>query len=695
MHSIGASLHSFYRTFRTAIACARQWLSGHVLAGILLLGLAVGAACIAIVPPWWHYDEPGHFEYAWLVAHSPTWPKPEQYSQGMRKQMATSMLRYGWYRIRNFRPNINSNAPIPIGVTQTGDQPGYYFLASLPLRLMVNADITAQYFAARLVSFILFLLIIVVAWYAFGEILPGGNALRWMATVFVAVLPAFVDTMVSVNNDVSAVLAASLAIWACLRLIQKGYSVRRLLFLAASLAACYLSKSIALFTFALAPLALILAPLRGRYTRPVWGALVLALLVLAALALTGGAPRSWYSPAGSSSMRTAQQGAPLGSHVFQLDDSRPGAVSQLMQNITPEQLKDVKRQVVTLGAWVWADQPTQAGPFYVEFVTRANAIIDSPRTVLEVTSKPEFRRFTFNVPGNAVSAAIYVQQTGHGLPNNHVFVDGIVLAPGSFTGTPDFADAGGARGTWDSRTFTNLVRNPSAEADALQIRRSVDLATAVPLSKAGISLDATLAMIQDGGGTGWYYRGAVTTLFRTFWDSLAGDKAVVPSTTISYFLFLLTAAALVGAILRLWTRRATVRWDIVGFLAVALVLPWLLALTRGSADVLRGSALYPWARYAFPAILPSALLICAGWLEWLERLSLQFKLRPVARDAVFFGFMLGLCFLALVNAVFFFHPGWWDNVVLLVLLLLFQAAFLYLYHRSSPRAAAPPAAPGA
>ncbi len=669
-----------------ALAVVRAWLASHVLASTVLLALIVGLACLLAVPPWWHYDEPGHFEYAWLAAHSPTWPTEGQYDQSMRKQMATSMLRYGWYAIRNYKPNFKSTEPIPIGVTQTGDQPGYYFLASLPLRLLSHADMTVQYDAARIISLLLFLLIVIAAWYAARVFLPGGSALPWMTAVFIAMLPAFVDEMVSVNNDVGAVLAASLAIWACLLLIQKGYSLGRLVFLFASLAACYLSKSTALFAFILAPIALVLALLRGRYAPFVWGAVVLALLGSAAVALTWGAPLAWYSAASSGPARIERADAPLGTHAFRLDDSIPGGATQLMQIIPPDVLDSLKGKTATLGAWFWADQPTQAGPFFVSFTTRSDTTVSSPQGLLDITPAPAFHNFTVDVPADAASGTLYMAQTSHGLAGNSVFMDGLVFVPGSFAaGAPTFAERDGAQVSWGGRLMPNLVRNASAEAGSLQIRRSIDDRTAGILIRAGISLSATLTMVQDWAGAGWYYRNSVATLFRTFWLSLAGDKAVVHGSVVTILLVLLTLAGVLGALVRLWVRRRTQRWDVVGFLVIALVLPWLLALIRGSGDVLRGNVLYPWARYAFPGILPTALLLCAGWLEWLERLALRFKLAPLARDAVFFGTMLGISLIGIFNAVRIFHPVWWSGGVFPTLTALLLALLFYFYVRSSPR----------
>ncbi|MGE5072934.1 MAG: hypothetical protein ACM3MF_05860 [Anaerolineae bacterium] len=660
---------------------SREWLSTRPLAAILLLGFLAGLACFAVVPPWWHYDEPGHFEYAWLAAHSYKWPVEGQYDQSMRRQMARSMLSVDWYRIRNISPDLHGSKPIPIGVPQVGDQPGYYFLVSLPLRLLAGADLTLQYDAEPTFSLLLFLLIVVVTWYALGEFLPADHPLRWMATAFVATLPAFVDTMVSVNNDVGAVLAASLALWACLRLICRGFSLGRVAFLVITLAACFLSKSTALFMFALAPVALLLALLRGRYALLVWGAAALVVMVLAAGILQWGSPRAWYpGTPGNGVARTAVEGGPAGTYAFQLDDSQPGGTSELTQVMSPDSLRALRGKPATLGAWIWADQVTQAGPLFVSFVTH-DGVVNSPlASSVDVTASPSFHAVTFDVPVDAVYATVHVQQVSHGLSGDRVFFDGIVLVPGGFsTGAPGFTDATGTQGRWDGQPFTNLVRNPSAEEGSFQIRQSIDRRTSGFLAKAGINLPAALTLIQDWQGNAWYYQGALATLFRTFWASLAGDKAVIRGSLFNILLILLTVAGLVGSLVRLWTRRRTVRWDLVGFLGIAFVIPWLVALARASSDLMvRGEALYPWARYAYPAILPSAVLLCAGWLEWLDRSSGGKERSAWFKQAVFLGIMLLLAGLAIGNAMRVFHPLWALASGILLALVLLLAFIFYL-----------------
>ena len=610
---------------------------------ILVLALIEGTLCFIAIPAWWHYDEPGHFEYVWLAAHSPTWPVEGQYDQAMRKEMARSMIQGGWYRIRSFKVDLESNEPIPIGVTQVGDQPGYYFLASLPLRLMPNADITFQYYVARSVSLLLYLLIITAVWYAAGELLRDDQPLRWMTTVFVALLPAFADTMVSVNDDVAAVLAATLFLWASLRLIQKGYSIGRLLFLAASLVACYLSKSTAWFTFLLTPLVLVLALLRGRFTWVVWGAAAAAMAAAALLLLTWGEPRAWYQvKVNDYPVRTQTRDGSLGEYAFQFDEARAASVNQMVQVMAPDQVKTLRGKTATLGAWVWADQATQAGPLYVRFMRQSGDLFDSPTISSATTVEPAFHEVSFSVPSDVISGMVFLQQKGGSRSHNNVFFDGLVLAPGEFAGnSPQFTDANGSQGEWNGQKFRNLIRNASAEQGSFQVRRSVNDKIAGLLTKAGVNLSLIVATSQDGSGTGWYYRSAATTLFRTFWASLAGDKAFLGSSYVSYFLVVLTLGALAGAAVRLWRRRRDLRWDVIGFLGIALVAPWLLAIAKGNTDLLQPKPLAPWARYAYPAILPTALLLCAGWLELLEILPGAARLTAETRKAIFFSIMAG------------------------------------------------------
>jgi hypothetical protein len=650
-----SSLKVIIRSIKMRIASGlRDWLPRHLLLSIVLLAFVQGVIYMLIIPPWWHYDEPGHFEYAWLAANRPGWPQIGQYDQTMRRDVAYSLMQFGWYKIRNFHPDLSGSAPISIGVPQVGDVPGYYFLASLPLRFVHHADILVQYYAARSISFLLYLLIILTTWYALGEILPKGHPLRWMVTIFLALLPAFLDTMTAVNNDVSAVLAASLFLWASLSIMKRGYSIQRLLFLGLTLAFCYLSKNTAWFAFLLVPFVLVLGLLRGRFIRLSLGVILTAILIAIFATLQWEAPLAWHQSLGQSSdLRVKSAVAPLGNYVFQIDDTGINIPSQTLQLLSPDVANLIRGKTVTLGAWIWADQATQLPSPYINFLTSQGLFVNSPQTIFEIDTKPMFYHLVFQVPEDADDATLYIRLASN--EHNKIFMDGLVLASGEYDNTPPhFSDPDGTRGVWAGQNFQNLIRNGSAEQGAFQFRPWTDKLN-VRLSKSGVDLPLFISTIQDWKGNGWYYREAFATLFRTFWASLAGDKVVLPNKYINDLLIFLTVIGIAGAGHLVWSKRKNIRWDIVFILGMSLLIPWMLAITRGVSGFLIENPLYPWSRYAYPAIIPTAILLCGGWWEWVNMLKTKIRFANEILNVIFLGGVFALSILAAVDAIKAFH----------------------------------------
>ncbi len=660
----------------------------NILAAILAAGLLHGLLYFILVPPWWHYDEPGHFEYAWLAAHLPHWPQAGQYDQGMRQQLGESLQRYGWYQIHNLKPDLSGSSPIPIGTLQVGDEPGYYFLASLPLRLIPNADITLQYDVVRLLSLLMYLAILAVVWFAMGELVSGSHPLRWMVPAFLALLPAFVDTMVSVNNDVSAVLAVSLFFWAALRLMKRGFSIRDFLFLAVTLILCYLSKSTAYFTFLLAPLVLLFSLLRGKFAWLIWGITAAGLLAAVLFAFDRGLPLAWYQNLSQAApVRAEDRAAPVGNYVFQFDYLPTNRTAKTLQLIPPASIESVRGQTLTLGAWIWADRPMQAKSPFVRLERVNGVYVNSPSSVLDLNTSPAFFSQTFTVPNDAINAILYVQYAYQTTNTGRIFVDGLTLATGEHGNTPPhFKDPDGEQGQWDSQGFTNLIRNGSAEQASLRLRPRLAAMTSSVLNTFFINLPLTLTTLQDWQGNGWYYRFTASLLVRTFWASLAGNKVNLPGSFIIDLMAILSLLGLAGTVRLIWLRRKEIRWDMVYILAASVVIAWMLAAVRGVSTLLSPSQISGWARYAFPAILPTALALCAGWWAWLEWLAGRFKLAGESCQAVFLGSWIGLSAFALMDTVQYFHPGGWNDWGSLVLLLILQylAAKILLERKAHP-----------
>jgi len=103
----------------------------------LFLGLSIGLIYVFSVPPWMHYDEPGHFEYAWLIANKPGLPSEGDYDQNLRRQISASIIEEDIEGYTGMTTDpLQIDEPISIWVTHIGNHPPtYYLLASLPLRL--------------------------------------------------------------------------------------------------------------------------------------------------------------------------------------------------------------------------------------------------------------------------------------------------------------------------------------------------------------------------------------------------------------------------------------------------------------------------------------------------------------------------------------------------------------------------------
>jgi hypothetical protein len=652
-------------------------LRGHPLRVILLLALLNGLLYFLLIPPWWHYDEPGQFEYAWLIANRSTWPKQGEHDETMRREMARSMQRYGWYAVRNYTPDFSSKAPIWIGAAQTGGQPAYYFLAAMPLRLVRGADITLQYDLTRLISLLLYLLTILVIWKAMGELVPKGHPLQWIVTAFIALLPAFTDTMTSVNDDVGAILISCIFLWLSLQMVKRGFSIVRLALWGITLALCYLTKNTTWYALLLAPFILLYSLLRGRSTRLIWGATAVPVLAFALITFEGGGAASWFqNRTQTPPLRLETPRAVFGKYAFEIDYSGGRRPQQTGQFLSEDLIRALRGKTVTLGVWGWADETIQAKAPAVRFATVDRGFVDTAKVPIRVWSKPFFYRTVIGVPSNAAYAMVippYVSLKG---TRAKLYFDGFVLVEGEYpTGFPQFSDPSASQGIWNGHPFRNLIDNASAEQGALRVRPAIDRETSRFLSHFG-TLSSIFSTLGDWQGTGWYYSSTFWTMFRTFWASVAADKFNLPGRYPNDFLFLLTILGLAGSIHLIWRKRWDLRWDLIYILLVTLVLAWAIAAARGISNLSSPFPVIPWARYAFPGILPTALLICAGWLEWLELLGEKYNLSRELIHLVPIGLMIGLSLFTLFNVVKYFHPSIMDIEWLFVLLGLQYLAFI-------------------
>jgi len=119
-----------------------------------------------------------------------------------------------------------------------------------------------------------------------------------------------------------------------------------------------------------------------------------------------------------------------------------------------------------------------------------------------------------------------------------------------------------------------------------------------------------------------YYITTIKSLLQTFWARFGWAHVVLKGFHPYTILGIFTLAGLIGALAAFWRKRKEIRWDVFLFLGIALSVIWGSAFLRGLPSILDGSYFIPVARYAYPAIIPTMLILNIGWLEvirWIEK----------------------------------------------------------------------------
>lgn len=592
--------------------------------GVLLLGLVHGLVYVFAMPPWQYNEEPSHFEYAWLIASRLSLPEYPAYDQEKRREIAASMIEHKFYNVLEFLPDLNAtDEPIWIGTNVTGALPLYHIMAAIPLRLILNAKVETQLYVLRLLSLLIFEVVLLIAYLVNCEFFPPGHTLRWMTPAAMAMLPSFVHLMTSINNDVGATLMFSIFLLAAVRLIKHGINISRLIGLLVAVVLCCLTKNTVIVAFPLAVLAVWLAMIKSR-----WALVLGIVLIIGSIgALFGifawGDAAYWYraslqpNPSQASSSQS-----PLGGYAFMIEanpgDEKASIFRQLLPTSTTEALRGKK---VTLGAWIWADRPVEAN---------LPAIYDGANVQVQsklITITPTFYWMTVQIPANAprVEVRLAAPVLPEGSQPTKIYYDGILLVTGKWPAdqTPVFLNADAKRGSWGEKMFVNPVRNPSAESAWLFVRPWLESFTQKIPWLAHLSPNQLLASTMDVATSRWLYMATLKKLFETFWAKFAWERVSI--SPIGYQI--LTAFSLLGLLAtgvfsptRFYRAPVSVKMSIL-WLGLATLVIALIVLLRGFFGIYDVRTYIPVARYGYPAIIPIMLCLCFGWNKLIEKMG--------------------------------------------------------------------------
>ena len=565
----------------------------HGLLIALMLALINGLLYVFMVPPWQHYDEPGHFEHAWLIANRPGLPQIGDFDQNMRLEVATSMIQFSFYRDLGEPPSLTQKGPANIGFPQIDNYRAYYWLAALPLRLLRNTDITLQLYAARAVSLLLLLVSIVGCWGIVQELAHPDSALCWLAPVCLALLPAYAELMTAVNNDAAATAFATLLLWTLVRLMQRGFSVGRLLGCLGWSLLCFWTKSNTFLIIASVPLALALSCFKTRGRLVIWSLLALATVLALFFATRWDDVRGWLRLGGQEAeARRATTSAHSGHYAFALASG-----VQLRQVIATDVAEAVRGQTVTLGAWVWAESP-QTQTVYAPVLLFENVPQIGDFPTIPVNSLPAFHSYTVTVPANA--GRLWLALLSPQSISATVLYDDIVLT-----------QSGG------NTSFHNAVRNPSAELGAIRFKDSVRDLVGYLLS---LDINHLTGALLDPATGHDYFESTANNLAQTFWARFGWGNVTMVYPSLYPLLNALMVISIFCSLYVVLSKRThrSLNQDqhskshVLFMLALLTVAIWGAAFTRGVFSLLSFWWI-PGARYVYPTVVPMLLMIIGGW----------------------------------------------------------------------------------
>ncbi len=582
-----------------------QPLKGVIFSAWVVLFFAAvnGLIYVFLVPPWEHNDEPGNFEYAWMFANMPgsreewVWKNDQQ----LRRQVAASMIEQGFFEHHPVgKPNlILLDQEIWIGLKQTPGLPFHFWLTSLPLRFLSYIDVVIQLYAARLVSWALFVFTVYLS-------LRVNRELNWETKVglqlpfLFALFPSFVDKMTAVNDDVGAVAFFTLFLWACVSIWKNGLSIWRVGVLITAIALCVVTKRNVWVSVPLGAI-VFLWVLLSRWRRLRWVLLGFVFVSLAwvLISFERQIPAFYYTFANHQLASTKHSEMSVaGKGVVALS---PG-YRMMYQPIAGQKLDSLTSQTVEFGYWVWGEGELSSSPARVW----VNGEVVSSDQPLSLSSEPTLVSQTLRLPAQLKKVAVEVSVV---VPEGaEAYLDCLYLVVGQSLSPPQPKDASCSKMQVNGREVENYLRNGSFEQRWLRLQPWLESWVD---ERFNFSITHLWAVTDVNVGLP-YLRASGGHVFETFWGRFGWGAVALKGQYAYTGLALFTVLLFVGNGLAMFQNRRTLAWDGVIFMALSFGLILVMTLFRNGGNWIWYEAT-PNARYLMPAFLPMGMFLVNGW----------------------------------------------------------------------------------
>ena len=663
----------------------RKRLSENALIIILVVGFLHGLLYVFITPPWWHHDESGHFLVVKFVAEYGYHPAFGDADGMVTDELLDSLDRAGIFELVKYKGREGEKLPPWVLAPQAQDPPFYYAVAALPLRLFENASLELQVRVLRLFSLSFFLLTLWVSWQINGILFAEKDPLRWLGTVFLALLPGFINEMTIIGNTPLGVLFFAIYLWMGVSLLYKGFSWRALLLLGVSVIACYYTNNLTWLPVLISlPLIILFLPFHNRLEWVPWVVTIFLAVLIPLILFKNDEARYWYKTNRSDvPTRLEFEHAPHGKTVFELSYGET-----VRQRIPEDVLIARDGETLTFGMWAWASEPTQIiAPRFIFYEEELSVV--SPAIAVDLVESPTFYTFEIEIPVDSDHSFIQIAPKAKDGVNPSVYLDGLLLVDGAYNqGTPQFGDKNASNGLWGGEAFKNLLRNGSAESTWL--RPAPFLWEVLPSSVSGYFGPSAVVTFQDWRGSSWYFKRATKMLNETFWGKFG--QSIIPLLGMGYmydFLRWISLIIFLGAIGWGWRIRHRLAWHTsagIFLLFLASGVLWGQFFLRGATTTDSTGVITPWARYALPGFLPTAILFSAGlytvFQYFIERFGVKSSALP-AKLVLFF--MVTLDIFALLTMIHYFYlQTQWPYLVLFLLLFLALSAYWVIDAKKAP-----------
>jgi hypothetical protein len=638
---------------------------------ILIIGLIHGLIYVFIIPPWQHYDEPGHFEYAWLVANRLKLPQVGDYEQNMRLAVGKSLIDSSFFT-PGTEPNLDdSSKPVWIGISQLIDPPLYYIIEAIPFYILKGTAINLQLYVGRIVSLLFLLITIYSAYKLTQELTPIDHPLQWMVPLFIAMLPGFVEFMTSINDFVAAIGLFSLWLLVSVKLIKEfkfKYAGVLILLTLASI----LTQKVLYPVIVYLPIVFLLSIFPRKHKYVAWILIAVASFAALIIVFNWGDAALWLRanyqdfPSRVQVQENLEKAFALQGKTY--PDASWGLIYPSWNpgffQLVPIEVGDqLKGKTVTIGAWVWSDKNIQGyGPGLNSLLQFQDRWFGFKQEFLN--EEPQFIATVVQLPEQQERLQIWLRTTTIENQDAIIYFSDVVLVEGAFPVDlpPHFSDTDGSQGVWDNRPFTNLARNAQFQHAWPYIEPKIfHVLTSKIQDINPFHISSFVSLFLDIPGTKWYSEVTGSVIFQTFWAKFGWGQ--VPLLNIPHWLhpyrilLFITIIGVVGALLTGFELVKLSKNEF-AFLFIIVVMTVMMAIFYGvyiMGGALRFRAFIPTARYIYSAIIPISLFLVIGWhglLMWATRkMNLSFQMG----DYIFWGFLICLDLFSIASIFIYFN----------------------------------------